>query len=69
MSEDRPEPGEHMQRVFASRGIELTLEEARRFMETLLELYEMGVLVFHDAEGNSLEYGDEGWSPVQCPGT
>ena len=50
--------GTHVQAVFAKRGYEMTIEEARKFDKDFPMLYEFGALVFYDKEGNEITLDD-----------
>lgn len=53
MSDDQePIPGQAMQKAFVARGYDMSIDEARHFVETLLALFELGALAFYDAEDN-----------------
>lgn len=53
-------PGRAMQKAMAERGCELSLDEAREFSRSLLRLFELGALVFYDADGNEIQLGEDG---------
>lgn len=46
--------GEGIQAAMAARGHELTLAESQEFAKSLLRLFELGALVFYDADGNEV---------------
>ena len=43
------EPGAHLAAVFSERGAPLDPAQARRFLDVLLRLYELGALAFVEA--------------------
>lgn len=45
------QPGAHLAAAFGQRGARLDAGDARRLLEVLLRLYELGALVFEDADG------------------
>ncbi|PKQ16721.1 MAG: hypothetical protein CVT67_02825 [Actinobacteria bacterium HGW-Actinobacteria-7] len=55
-SDDNYVWGQAIQEAMAARGCEMTLEESRQFVRTLLGLFECGAFVFVDAEGNDLPW-------------
>ena len=59
--------GEAMQEAMAKHGCELTLEESQQFSRTLLRLFELGALVFHDADGNEIKIDDHRSHERQVP--
>lgn len=72
MSEEQEERspvfGEAMQRAMAARGCELSLEESQQFVRRLLDLFEHGLLVFVDADGNELKVDDtDDWLQLHEP--
>jgi hypothetical protein len=49
---DKPiQPGAHLAAAFGERGAPLDAADARRLLDLLLRLFELGALVFEDGEG------------------
>jgi hypothetical protein len=48
VAEKTLEPGAHLAAVFSERGAPLDPAEARRVLDLLLRLFELGALVFED---------------------
>jgi hypothetical protein len=45
------QPGAHLAAAFSERGAPLDAASARLVLDTLLRLFELGALVFEDADG------------------
>lgn len=66
MADTPLQPGAHLAAVLGARGARLDADEARRLLECLLRLYDLGSLVFEESEGCTLtnrqpsKYADAG---------
>ena len=57
---DRPQVGEAVQRVFAERGVEMSIEESRQFVESMVGLISRGLIAPVGSDDEATDSEDEG---------